>query len=577
MSEKTLNNIRIVHKHDTEENWLKATNFIPKQGELIIYDVDDKHNYERFKIGDGINLVNDLPFGSDWKSLENKPFGSKIVETECLTEITVDFDYDDDESIYYKYFDQNVMSYPLQAGKSYNVIIDGIVYEKLVCYGEEDSFNVKLGGQHDTDFSNYPFSISYNTDSQKLGIYLSKKISESTSTHTIEIIEKDEIINQIDGKYIPQSDLSQNDETAGDYVKGRTHWQDDNYTVWNGCYFSDTDVKENPGWHYIEIEENQKYKVTINNKDKYEGTVLRPYDGYGMHIGNAYLLDYSQNGVYDSDLFPDDTGEPFVIYVDYQSYDEVEGAWQSRLYFYFEDGYTVYDDGLSLYLERTVEGDIHQLDEKFIPDTIARKNDIPKVLEQFQSDMNEMDKYSPAFIKNKTHWYENSPYDYLLMDDDGEVYIQFTSEANVWVKLPDNGYFDIDGELLTVIFDGIKYRLSVVEEWGDEDPYYVLYHDKFEIKYDFYDSNMYIKTVESGEHNINIYRGGEHWNPLDEKYIPDTIARKSDLENIDLSTKADINHTHSFNDLEDKPFYEKTTTTEIVYLDTEHDFTTGGL
>lgn len=64
MSEKTLNNIRIVHKHDTEENWLKATNFIPKQGELIIYDIDDAYTYERFKIGNGVNLVSDLPFGS---------------------------------------------------------------------------------------------------------------------------------------------------------------------------------------------------------------------------------------------------------------------------------------------------------------------------------------------------------------------------------------------------------------------------------------------------------------------------------------------------------------------------------
>lgn len=84
MSEKTLNNIRIVHKHDIEENWLKAENFIPKQGELIIYDVDTEHNYERFKIGDGINLVNDLPFGSvqsDWEQydktavdfIKNKP------------------------------------------------------------------------------------------------------------------------------------------------------------------------------------------------------------------------------------------------------------------------------------------------------------------------------------------------------------------------------------------------------------------------------------------------------------------------------------------------------------------------
>lgn len=67
MSEKTLNNIRIVHKHDIEANWLKAENFIPKQGELIIYDIDEFCSFERFKIGDGITNVNDLPFGDDAK------------------------------------------------------------------------------------------------------------------------------------------------------------------------------------------------------------------------------------------------------------------------------------------------------------------------------------------------------------------------------------------------------------------------------------------------------------------------------------------------------------------------------
>lgn len=77
---------RIQHKHDLEVNWQRAT-FVPLVGELIIYDVevdsdgkvptkiiDDKvvellptgrtvpYTYERFKIGDGITPVNDLPF-----------------------------------------------------------------------------------------------------------------------------------------------------------------------------------------------------------------------------------------------------------------------------------------------------------------------------------------------------------------------------------------------------------------------------------------------------------------------------------------------------------------------------------
>lgn len=64
MAEKKINS-RIVHKHATEADWKKATTFTPMQGEMIVYDIDDKHNYERIKIGDGKTLVNALPFSDD--------------------------------------------------------------------------------------------------------------------------------------------------------------------------------------------------------------------------------------------------------------------------------------------------------------------------------------------------------------------------------------------------------------------------------------------------------------------------------------------------------------------------------
>ena len=64
MSEQNIKT-RIVHKHDTEANWLLATNFKPKQAELIVYDKDATHPYERFKIGDGATLVSALPFLPD--------------------------------------------------------------------------------------------------------------------------------------------------------------------------------------------------------------------------------------------------------------------------------------------------------------------------------------------------------------------------------------------------------------------------------------------------------------------------------------------------------------------------------
>lgn len=54
--------VRIMQKHDTEANWSLATNFIPKAGELIIYDVDASHSSPRLKIGNGIDVVTSLPF-----------------------------------------------------------------------------------------------------------------------------------------------------------------------------------------------------------------------------------------------------------------------------------------------------------------------------------------------------------------------------------------------------------------------------------------------------------------------------------------------------------------------------------
>ena len=43
-------------KKDTQENWAKAKNFIPKENEIIIYEGIGT------KIGDGKTKVNDLPF-----------------------------------------------------------------------------------------------------------------------------------------------------------------------------------------------------------------------------------------------------------------------------------------------------------------------------------------------------------------------------------------------------------------------------------------------------------------------------------------------------------------------------------
>ena len=71
---------RILLKHDLEKNWLKATNFKPKAGEIIIYDaetteedyVGTSRDYmatsPRLKVGDGITYINKLPFANAFKN-----------------------------------------------------------------------------------------------------------------------------------------------------------------------------------------------------------------------------------------------------------------------------------------------------------------------------------------------------------------------------------------------------------------------------------------------------------------------------------------------------------------------------
>lgn len=63
---------RIRQKHDTAANWASAVNFTPMTGELIVYDADDTTTYPRFKVGNGQDNINDLPFSDDHYVLDTE-------------------------------------------------------------------------------------------------------------------------------------------------------------------------------------------------------------------------------------------------------------------------------------------------------------------------------------------------------------------------------------------------------------------------------------------------------------------------------------------------------------------------
>ena len=171
MAEKNLN-ARIVHKHDTEANWLKATSFIPKQGEIIVYDIDANYNYERLKIGDGATVVSSLPFVND--SLKT------ILETQIDK------------------VDDKVDAIGALVG---DTAVSEQIDEALQPMAEEFSQLV---------------SFMYGSDMTEEGITLS-----------IRDIANDAIIES-------RSDWNQNDKDAADYIKNRTHWVEGGGLEWDG-------------------------------------------------------------------------------------------------------------------------------------------------------------------------------------------------------------------------------------------------------------------------------------------------------------------------------------------------------
>lgn len=74
MAEKNLK-ARIVLKHDTAENWAKASGFVPLLSELIVYEYNDRPY--RLKIGNGVDVVGDLPFLDEILS-EYAPINSPV-------------------------------------------------------------------------------------------------------------------------------------------------------------------------------------------------------------------------------------------------------------------------------------------------------------------------------------------------------------------------------------------------------------------------------------------------------------------------------------------------------------------
>jgi hypothetical protein len=192
---------RVVQKHDIEANWLKATNFTPMQGEVIVYDIDENYDYERIKIGDGVHNVNDLLFyAGSWEDLTDRPFwseGPTIVEWDGNTDgLTVSSD-----GTAYRVSDLKPSSTEIIGGKL--TFRNGSVVEITsdIIEGEGYIVSIYYGTIYINTTNGSAYDASIGVTLSEPGIYFQK----NSYNQIVSFSYGDEIIYQLDEKFIPDN------------------------------------------------------------------------------------------------------------------------------------------------------------------------------------------------------------------------------------------------------------------------------------------------------------------------------------------------------------------------------------
>ena len=235
---KVFENARFCPKGDIEANWKKAINFIPLKREIIEYLPDENYAYTRFKVGDGVTKVNDLPFsggggGSGGKDvvqpdytqndstaddyIKNRPFYSEL---EYVKVINGSYDLTEEVlSGVFAFIATDVDITPLigkPLGIEYLVTLNGTQYKFSLKLFDDHTFY--LGNPYLFDISledtGEPVLILFNLNEGVMGI-----ASSQPGMHTLLIEEIAEKVTSIEEKFLPQnmaflSDISESIEAT---------------------------------------------------------------------------------------------------------------------------------------------------------------------------------------------------------------------------------------------------------------------------------------------------------------------------------------------------------------------------
>lgn len=330
---------RVIQKHDLEVNWHRNSSLlVPLKGELIIYDVEvdaegnvfelpahrtDPYTYERFKIGDGIHTVIELPF--------------------------LNIDTSADVSLQ-ELYDNNKLCIKDSSGNNVDVIIRNNVVETtasqptlFINYKGYVRFKVSYGGMGvDTVKIDGAYVPKLNDEETVYEGYVKNEIEiyGTVSWWNFEYFKKDRFENYVTKEYILENfnsiitDIETRVATnESSIIDINNKFEDlENSTTYEDISLLDLqsqgklEIENNYGDGVVVITENQITSSNMSNG------ITIPYTGYiKIDVDTG-----ADNAGYDSELRIDDTVISFSIFDSDNYYKKYcyEGYVESQIYAY---------------------------------------------------------------------------------------------------------------------------------------------------------------------------------------------------------------------------------------------------
>lgn len=453
-----------------------------------------------------------------WNDLEDRPL---VMESITITyDGSTDGYVASDPAMLYKVSDL-VLTKENVIGQSVSALVAGSMNTTIITEDEitplEDPRSFILGGVVACiaeDNTIYNGSITF----PEKGVYFySNSGAHVTSLGVANAAEV------FDEKYIPstiarkedivQSDWSESNESSLSYVKNKTHYYCEGSTIVKETSITVTNENFTTLNPYITFEEGKKYKVVI--------------DGV-QDICTAVHIDDAAAGENCIELTP--TIEGF-------------GVVRSRL----SGGICTYVSGVSLgdhVISIYEDNELKQLDEMFIPDTIARTADVAA------ADWSVNDETSAAYIKNRTHWVET---EYVTFIDNETIEFLDAGEGHIGEYADENVVF-IDGNTYTFVIDDVTYECvaHIFEDYsytyignlglldpGLEDtlePFCIVCYNKSEIStMGLVRAGLMIATtLEGNSHVISLSGLNTVYHKIDKMYLPYLAGQKGSEEGAEI-------------------------------------------